>query len=179
MRHQRLTVFAAASAIAIFSAGCGDDSDTESAAPAATPAASTPAAAETKDIVGVASATEDLSTLVAAVTAAKLVETLQGDGPYTVFAPTNAAFEALGEETVTELTTTKTDDLKAILLNHVVEGDVKAADLSDGQKVKTVGGKELTVAIDGDKVTIDGATVTTADVATSNGTVHVIDTVIQ
>ncbi|MBJ7470171.1 MAG: fasciclin domain-containing protein [Solirubrobacteraceae bacterium] len=179
MRTQKLTAFAAATAIAIFTAGCGDDSDTESSAPASTPAAVEPATTEPQDIVGVASATEDLSTLVAAVTAAELVETLQGDGPYTVFAPDNAAFEKLGEETVTELTTSKTDDLKAILLNHVVEGDVKAADLEDGQKVATVGGKELTVAIDGDKVTIDGAAVTMPDVATSNGTVHVIDTVIQ
>ncbi len=179
MRHQQLTAFAAATAIAIFAAGCGDDADTESAAPASTPAAVEPAATEPQDIVGVASATDDLSTLVAAVTAADLVETLQGDGPYTVFAPTNAAFDKLGKDTVTELTTTKTDDLKAILLNHVVEGDVKAADLKDGQEIDTVGGKKLTVAIDGDEVTIDGAAVTMPDVATSNGTVHVIDTVIQ
>jgi uncharacterized surface protein with fasciclin (FAS1) repeats len=133
-----------------------------------------------KDIVDVASGSADHSTLVAAVKAAGLVETLKGAGPFTVFAPTNAAFSALPAGTVDGLLKPeKKDDLTKILTYHVVSGAVKAADLKDGQKIKTVQGGELTVSIKDGKVMINGANVTSADLASSNGVIHVIDAVLM
>ena len=180
-----MTTFAAVAALGLFAAGCGDD-DTSSnnAAPADTPAMNDEAAgagqdaAAGQDIVALAMSQPDLSTLVDAVTAADLGETLQDDGPFTVFAPTNEAFAALGEDTLTELTTEKTEDLKAVLLNHVVASEAMAADLEDGQALETVGGAKLKVSINGDTVKIGDATVAMADVDASNGVVHVIDTVL-
>lgn len=178
MKTTRIAAILAVASLAAFTTACGDDDKDTSAAPAAT---TTEAMKSDKDIVATAIATPDLSTLVAAVKAAGLVETLQGPGPYTVFAPTNAAFDKLGADTIKTLTTTTKGkaDLKGILLNHVVAGDVKAADLTDGQEIETVGGAKVKVSIDGDTVKIGDATVTMPDVATSNGTVHVIDTVLQ
>ena len=133
-----------------------------------------------KDIVDVAIGSPDHTTLVAAVTAAGLVETLKGAGPFTVFAPTNAAFAALPAGTVDGLLKPESKDaLTKILTFHVVAGAVKAADLKDGQKVKTLQGEELTVAIKDGKVTINGANVTAADLTGSNGVVHVIDAVLM
>jgi uncharacterized surface protein with fasciclin (FAS1) repeats len=133
-----------------------------------------------KDIVDVAIGSPDHTTLVAAVTAAGLVETLKGAGPFTVFAPTNAAFTALPAGTVDGLLKPESKDaLTKILTYHVVAGAVKAADLKDGQKVKTLQGQELTVAIKDGKVTINGANVTAADLTGSNGVVHVIDAVLM
>ena len=137
-------------------------------------------AAGNEDIVALASGNQDLSTLVTAVTAADLVETLQGDGPYTVFAPTNEAFAALPPAELERLLKpANKDELANILTYHVVAGDVKSSDLSDGQMVETVQGGKLEVKIGDDgSVMIGDATVVTADVAASNGTVHVIDTVL-
>jgi uncharacterized surface protein with fasciclin (FAS1) repeats len=133
-----------------------------------------------KDVVDVAIGSPDHTTLVAAVTAAGLVETLKGAGPFTVFAPTNAAFTALPKGTVEGLLKPeKKAALTGILTYHVVAGAVKAADLKDGQKVKTVQGGELTVSIKGGKVMINGANVTAADLVGSNGVVHVIDAVLM
>lgn len=133
-----------------------------------------------KDIVDVASASADHSTLVAAIAAAGLVETLKGAGPFTVFAPTNAAFSALPAGTVEGLLKPeKKADLTNILTYHVVAGSVKAADLKDGQKIKTLQGGELTVSIKEGKVMINGANVTAADLASSNGVIHVIDAVLM
>jgi uncharacterized surface protein with fasciclin (FAS1) repeats len=107
------------------------------------------------------------------------VETLKGAGPFTVFAPTNAAFSALPAGTLDALLKPeKKDDLTKILTYHVVAGSVKAADLKDGQKVKTLQGGELTVSIKDGVVTINGAKVTAADLSGSNGVVHVIDAVL-
>ncbi len=132
------------------------------------------------DVIDIAIGSPDHTTLVAAVTAAELVETLKGEGPFTVFAPTNAAFEALPAGTVESLLTAeKKADLTSILTYHVVPGSVMAADLTDGQKVTTVQGKELTVSIKDGKVMINGANVTAADLAGSNGVVHVIDAVLM
>jgi uncharacterized surface protein with fasciclin (FAS1) repeats len=131
------------------------------------------------DVVDVAVGSPDHTTLVAAVKAADLVETLKGDGPFTVFAPTNAAFEALPDGTVESLLKPeKKADLSSILTYHVVSGSVMAADLSDGQKAKTVQGGELTVSIKDGKVMINGANVIAADLKGSNGVVHVIDAVL-
>ncbi len=132
-----------------------------------------------KNIVENAAGSADHTTLVAAVTAAGLGETLSGTGPFTVFAPTNEAFSKLPAGTVDNLLKPENKgDLTGILTYHVVPGALKAADLTDGQKLKTVNGKELTVSVKDGKVMIDGATVTTADVISSNGVTHVIDAVV-
>jgi uncharacterized surface protein with fasciclin (FAS1) repeats len=139
-----------------------------------------PPAEAPKDVVDVAIGSPDHTTLVAAVQAAGLVETLKGAGPFTVFAPTNAAFNALPAGTVDGLLKPeKKADLTSILTYHVVPGAVKAADLKDGQKIKTVQGAELTVSIKDGKVMIDGANVTAADLTASNGVIHVIDAVVM
>jgi uncharacterized surface protein with fasciclin (FAS1) repeats len=138
----------------------------------------------TQDIVALASGNQDLSTLVSAVQAADLVATLQGEGPFTVFAPTNAAFAALPEGTLdTLLQPANKDQLSGILTYHVVAGDITSDKLSDGQVVETVNGEKLTVNVRDGKVTITDAkggtaTVVTADVDASNGVVHVIDAVL-
>jgi uncharacterized surface protein with fasciclin (FAS1) repeats len=168
--------------LAFGAAACGSDDDSSSDS-SATTTESTGSAATNDDanqnIVKLAASNEDLSTLVDAVTAADLVETLEGEGPYTVFAPTNAAFNALPSgELQSLLKPANKDDLANILTYHVVAGDVMAADLSDGQKIETVQGDKLTVTIDGDQVMINDATVVQPDVEASNGVVHVIDAVL-
>ena len=143
-------------------------------------------------IVDVASGNPDFSTLVAAVQAAGLVETLSGAGPFTVFAPTNAAFAALPAGTVETLTTTETEQLGSILTYHVVAGKVMAADLlaaieAAGEEpyvITTVNGASLTASVvEGSVVLTDAAggtaTVTATDVDASNGVVHVIDAVLM
>lgn len=133
-----------------------------------------------KNIVENAIGSADHTTLVAAVKAAGLVETLSGTGPFTVFAPTNEAFAKLPAGAVDNLLKPEMKgDLTNVLTYHVVPGALKAADLKDGQKLKTVQGKELTVSIKDGKVMIDGATVTIADAVSSNGVTHVIDAVVM
>lgn len=132
-----------------------------------------------KNIVENAAGSSDHTTLVTAVKAAGLAETLSGAGPFTVFAPTNEAFNKLPAGTVDNLVKPEMkSDLTNILTYHVVSGALRAADLSDGQKLKTVQGKELTVSVKDGKVMIDGATVTIPDVISSNGVTHVIDGVL-
>nr|WP_245189526.1 fasciclin domain-containing protein [Lunatimonas salinarum] len=131
------------------------------------------------DIVDLAASTDFLSTLVAAVKAGDLVDVLKGDGPFTVFAPTNEAFAKLPAGTVESLLKPENKDkLIAVLTYHVVPGIVKSTDLKDGQKAKTVQGQEVTVSLKGGKAMIDNATVTAADIEATNGIVHVIDSVI-
>jgi uncharacterized surface protein with fasciclin (FAS1) repeats len=138
------------------------------------------ARAETKDIVDVAAGNGSFNTLVTAIKAADLVDTLKGDGPFTVFAPTDEAFAKLPEGTVEDLLKPENKEkLVAILTYHVVPSKVMSSDIA-GKKTmaKTVEGDELTVdATSGVKV--DEATVTTADVGASNGVIHVIDTVLM
>ncbi len=132
-----------------------------------------------KNIVENAAGSADHTTLVAAVKAAGLAETLSGTGPFTVFAPTNEAFNKLPAGTVDNLLKPEMKaDLTSILTYHVVPGALRAADLKDGQKLKTVQGKELMVSVKDGKVMIDGANVTIADVISSNGVTHVIDAVV-
>jgi len=137
------------------------------------------AEAQTGDIVEVASAAGSFATLLAAVEAAGLVEVLQGEGPFTVFAPTDAAFAKLPAGTVEALLADKAA-LTAVLTYHVVPGRVMAADIvsAGGARPVTVQGESLSIAIEGGSVTVDGAKVVTADVAASNGVIHVIDTVV-
>jgi uncharacterized surface protein with fasciclin (FAS1) repeats len=133
-----------------------------------------------KNIVENAAGSADHSTLVAAVKAADLAETLSGAGPFTVFAPTNAAFSALPAGAVDNLLKPEMKkDLTGVLTYHVVAGKLMAADLKDGQKLKTVQGKDLTVTVKDGKVMINGANVTIADVVSSNGVTHVIDAVLM
>lgn len=130
------------------------------------------------DIVGLAQATPDLSTLVTALTEAELVTTLQGDGPFTVFAPVNAAFDELGSDAVGRLLE---DDnqalLQKVLTYHVVPGRILAADLTDGQMVTTVEGSALEIDLDGG-TSVNGATIIQTDILASNGVVHLIDGVL-
>lgn len=134
-------------------------------------------AAPAKDIVTVAVENGSFKTLAAALTAAGLVETLQGKGPFTVFAPTDAAFAKLPAGTVEALLKDK-EKLTAILTYHVVAGKVEAKDVVKLTSAKTVNGKSVAIKVVDGKVMVDAATVTGADVQASNGVIHVIDTVI-
>jgi uncharacterized surface protein with fasciclin (FAS1) repeats len=133
----------------------------------------------TETIVEVAAANADFSTLVAAVKAAGLVDVLSGDGPFTVFAPTNAAFAKLPAGTVESLLQPENkDQLVAILTYHVVPGKVMAAQVVGINAAKTVQGESVSIAASDAGVTIDGAKVTMTDIEASNGVIHVIDSVI-
>jgi uncharacterized surface protein with fasciclin (FAS1) repeats len=143
-------------------------------------ALSVPAFADghSKDIVDTAVGAGNFTTLVAAVEAAGLVETLKGEGPFTVFAPTDAAFAALPAGTLEDLLKPENKDkLIAILTYHVVPGKVMSTDLSEGLKAATVQGGEVTITLDGG-AKVNGAVISTADIAASNGVIHVIDSVI-
>ena len=186
-------------------AACGDDGD-DSTATTAAPAATTAAGAATTmggsdttmgdtdgteaaaegNIVEVATAAGDFTTLVAAVEAAGLAETLSGPGPFTVFAPTDDAFAKLPAGAIDDLLADPSGALKDILTYHVVAGEVMAADVAglDGQQVETVNGASFTVNVDGDKVTLTDAAgntvnVVTTDIPASNGVIHVIDGVLM
>ncbi|MEM7597979.1 MAG: fasciclin domain-containing protein [Pseudomonadota bacterium] len=131
-----------------------------------------------KDIVDTAVSAGSFGTLVAAVQAAGLVDTLKGEGPFTVFAPTDEAFAALPKGTVDSLLQPENkDQLVAILTYHVVPGKVMSTDLSDGMTATTVQGSDVTIGTTGG-VTVNGANVVAADVEASNGVIHVIDAVI-
>ena len=132
--------------------------------------------APTHDIVDTAVAAGNFSTLVTAVKAAGLVETLKGAGPFTVFAPTDAAFAKVPKATLDGLLADKAA-LTKVLTYHVVAGKVMAADVKAGH-VKTVQGTDLAMATEGG-VTVNGAKVVAADVAASNGVIHAIDTVLM
>ncbi len=139
----------------------------------------TASAGEEKDIVETALGAKNLSTLVAAVKAADLVETLQGEGPFTVFAPTDAAFKSLPEGTLESLLKPENKDkLIAILTYHVVPGKVLAKDVVSLSSAKTVEGSEISVKVKDDKVLINNARVVKADIECSNGVVHVINKVL-
>lgn len=149
--------------------------------------------AEVGTIVEVAQDNPDFSTLVNAVTTAELGETLSGEGPYTVFAPTNAAFEAVDQATLEQLMSEEgREDLTNILTYHVVEGETMAQALTEaiegageeGYELTTVNGATLTATLEGGNVVLtdaagNTATVTATDVDASNGVIHVIDTVLM
>lgn len=181
MRAMRRTAIAVVSiAAALTLSACSSSSDE------ATTAETTSAAEEvevmeeeagTGTIVDVASSTEGFSTLVAAVSAAGLVDTLNGEGPFTVFAPTDEAFAALPAGVLDALLLPENKDvLTQILTYHVVPGQVMAADVTDGE-VATVEGQSVTLST-ADGVTVNGANVIQADVVTSNGVIHAIDAVL-
>ena len=206
MRGRTTKIGAVLGAAVLTLAACGDDgneasSDTTVEAPTEEPAAE-PADTMADDtmaddtmaddtmagmdepgtIVEVAATTDGFSTLVAAVEAAGLVETLSGDGPFTVFAPTDDAFAAALDQlglTADELLA-DTETLTSILTYHVVAGEVPSSTVvtMDGQSVETVNGAPVEIAVDGETVMVNDATVTAVDVEASNGVIHVIDTVL-
>ena len=190
---KKLSIVLASSA-ALALAACGEPAEDTATDDTMAADTMTTADAETTGgtIVEVAQGNPDFSTLVSAVTAAGLGETLSGEGPYTVFAPTNSAFEKLPDGTVEDLTTNNTEQLGSILTYHVVEGSVDAATLTqaiadageEGYTINTVNGGTLTAMMDGENVVLtdaagNRATVTQTDVAASNGTIHAIDTVLM
>lgn len=160
-------------------AACGDDDDP----PASTGTTTTTASDATGDLVEVATEAGDFSVLLAAATAADLVDELQSPGPFTVFAPTDEAFAAALSQlglTQDELLA-DTETLRSILLYHVVEGEVPASDvlMLDGEDVETLNGESITVGVTGGSVTLnDTVNVTATDVQASNGVIHVIDGVL-
>ena len=182
MRRTRLATAAIAVTAALTLAACGSSDESSTAStPTPTASSSSPAASESPaaagTIVEVASANPDFSTLVAAVGAAGLAETLSGPGPFTVFAPTNEAFAALPAGLLDKLLLPENKDvLTQILTYHVVAAEVPSSAVEAG-KVKTVEGTEATITTEGG-IKIDGATVVTPDVEASNGVIHVIDAVI-
>ncbi|WP_226035209.1 fasciclin domain-containing protein [Aquibacillus saliphilus] len=130
-----------------------------------------------KDIVDVAKEAGNFSTLIAALEKAGLVDTLKGEGPFTVFAPTDEAFEMLLKELdITAEELLARDDLKKILLYHVVPDKVMSGDLKDGMKVKTLADKKVEISLD--PVMVNKAKVIKADIGASNGVIHVIDKVL-
>ena len=133
------------------------------------------------NIIQTASAAPQFKTLTSALTAADLTETLSGKGPFTVFAPTDDAFAKLPKADLAALLADK-GKLKSLLTFHVLPGKIMAADVTkmkDGSKVKTVQGGDVTVHVHGGTVKLNGSTVTTTDIDTSNGVIHAIDTVLS
>ena len=185
---RRTTLVAVAAAAALTLAACSSSSDeTTNSDPAASEAAAVADEAESEmeaeapagagTIVDIASATDGFGTVVAAVQAAGLTETLAGEGPFTVFAPTDEAFAALPAGLVDALLLPENKDvLTKILTYHVVPGTVMAADITDGD-VATVEGQNVTLST-ADGVTVNGAKVVQADIVADNGVIHVIDSVI-
>ena len=174
MLNSRVFTIAAIAAAPLFAlpALAGNYGSTSMAEPAQT------SAAMSVDVVDTAIAADDFNTLVAAVQAAGLVDTLKGDGPFTVFAPTDEAFTALPEGTLDALLADP-EALANVLTYHVVPGKVMAADI--GGKITTVAtvqGADVTVDATGEAPTINGATIVATDVEASNGVIHVIDAVI-
>lgn len=140
--------------------------------------AATVNAEPTDDVVGIALGNPDFSILISALQKAELVETLQGDGPFTVFAPTNAAFEKLlAELDITADELLAQPDLAKVLTYHVVSGNVMAADLTDGMEAATVNGQELMFDLSGDPM-VNQSMITQTDIEATNGVVHVIDSVL-
>lgn len=172
--------------LTLVGAACSDSSDDSSSdEPTETTVAaaqeSADEVAEAGTIVDVAGDAGSFTTLLAAAEAAGLVDTLAGDGPLTVFAPTDEAFAAaLTDLDLTAEELLASDDLADILTYHVVPGEVVAADVVglDGEMVATVNGAELAITVEGDTVRVDDATVTATDVFASNGVIHVIDGVL-
>jgi len=183
LRVNRAIAVATIAVIAL--AACGDDAnDAAGSSPAAaattTPSSATAAALGT--IVDVASAAGNFTTLVAAVQAAGLTETLSGPGPFTVFAPTDEAFtKALAATGMTaDQLLADTATLKSILAYHVIAGAVPSSAVMtmDGQSVATVNGADVKITVDGVKVKVNDANVTAVDIPASNGVIHVIDSVL-
>jgi uncharacterized surface protein with fasciclin (FAS1) repeats len=167
---------AAVAALALAGCSSSDDEDTE-----ATPTAEETAAEESGDtIVDVASSNTDFTTLVDAVVAADLVDTLSGPGPFTVFAPTNEAFAAVDQDILSQLLLESNQAaLQSVLTYHVVGSEIPSADVPEGEtSLDSVEGSALTVVNEGGAITVNGASVIIPDVEASNGVIHAIDAVL-
>jgi len=188
MKTRFVRLLAALIALALIAGACGDD-NTNDAVSSGDPSVETatendaPAAAEEPGtVVDVAVANGSFTTLVAAVQAAGLVDTLSGEGPFTVLAPTDDAFTAALDAldlTADELLA-DTELLTSVLTYHVIPGEVPSSQVValDGQTVATVNGADVSITVDGDTVMVNDATVTAVDIAASNGVIHVIDSVL-
>ncbi|AIZ63790.1 hypothetical protein PK28_08975 [Hymenobacter sp. DG25B] len=199
LRTTSLALFAAAFSLGL--ASCGDQKTTETTETTINPNPTVDSAAlmtdsarmgkpagvevggammtPDKDIVDNAVNSKDLTTLVAAVKAAGLVETLKGSGPFTVFAPTNAAFNELPNGAVAGLMKPESKEkLAGVLKYHVIAGRIMASDLHDGQELTTVNGEKVKVTVNNGQVMINNAAVTIPDVVSSNGVTHVINQVL-
>ncbi len=159
---------------------CGSSSsDTAISPPQPTPTVSPTPSPAPQDIVAIASGNPDFSTLVTALQAADLVGALQAEGPFTVFAPTNAAFAALPAGTVESLLLPENQaELVRILTYHVVAGLAPSSSLSSGQQVTTLEGSPVTVTLEGGQIRINDSNVIATDIEASNGIIHVIDAVL-
>ena len=183
MRYKFLAPFVALfMGVALVGAACSSDDDSSSDETTTTEAETTTTAADAaaeENIVEIAAGNPDFSTLVELVTAAGLAETLSGDGPFTVFAPTNEAFAAVPAATLEQLSADPTGALADVLKLHVIDSKVLAADAATlaGTCVDTLGGK-VKIEQSGDSLTIGGATITSTDIEGTNGVIHVIDGVI-
>ena len=193
MRNSKLLrVLALVLCLGLVAAACSDDSDDSADAEtdettATTEAESTDTSesnmtdssetAPTSDIVDTAVAAGDFTTLATALEAAGLVETLKGEGPYTVFAPTDAALEALPPGTLDQLLADP-EALADVLLYHVVEGEVLVVDVVGLDSATTVQGSDVTITVEGESVRVNDALVTMTDITASNGVIHVIDGVL-
>ena len=166
------------SVAAAAAAAMAEEAPAEEAAAADAAAEGTSEEAPAADIVDTAVAAGDFTTLVAAVQAAGLVDALKGEGPFTVFAPTDAAFAKLPAGTVDALLADPQGDLTQILLYHVVPGKVLAADVTDGLEATTLQGGSVTFSVQDGAVMINDANIVATDVVASNGVIHVIDSVI-
>ncbi|HWL50121.1 MAG TPA: fasciclin domain-containing protein [Acidimicrobiia bacterium] len=178
MKRTRILLWAL---LAGFIAACGGAADSTDSTTATTVAPATTSTAasqqEEGDIVDVATEAGSFSTLLTAVEAAGLVETLQGDGPFTVFAPTDEAFAALPEGTLDSLLA-DTEALSQVLLYHVVGGEVMASDVVELDSATTAQGEDIAITVAGDSVKVNEANVVSTDIPASNGVIHVIDQVI-
>ena len=168
--------------LALAAAACSSDDSSDSATtPEETTTTEAPTTSNTapaeQTIVEIASSEADFSTLVTAVTAAGLVETLSGPGPFTVFAPTNAAFAKIPEDQLTAILA-DTAQLTAILTYHVLPAAVASADLQPSQQVETVQGDTVDIQVADGKATINGCNIVQTDIVASNGVIHVIDCVL-
>jgi len=175
--------------LALVAASCGDDktstssssdSATTTTAEAMTSTTAAMADTSTQTIVEIASANPDFSTLVSLVGKAGLADALSGDGPFTVFAPTNEAFAKVPADTLAALAADPMGKLADVLKLHVVSGKILAADAvkANGTSLTTLGGGKIKVEVSGDVVTVGGAKVIKTDIIAKNGVIHVLDSVI-
>ncbi len=177
MRTRSVSLALLAAGSLIFTA-CGDDADNTAITEAPMEDDSATEDSEAGDIIAVATAAGSFNTLAAALEAAGLIETLQGEGPFTVFAPTDEAFAALSEGVLDALLLPENVQvLTDILLYHVISGSEVTSDMVAAGDVEMASGATATIVVDGDTITIAGAPITSVDVAASNGVIHVISSV--
>jgi len=178
MKRKLILLWALMAGLIAACGGAAASSDSTTATTVAPATTTTPAPGpEAADIVGVATEAGSFSTLLTAVEAAGLVETLQGEGPFTVFAPTDEAFAALPEGTFDSLLA-DSEALNQVLLYHVVPGEVMASDVIELDNATTAQGEDIAISVEGDSVKVNQAEVINTDVTASNGVIHVIDQVI-